>query len=204
MVGFVGGVMGHNDPIHNEVQLARRLRNDYAATLYVLTFENRRGGQAHQEVLRLLDSNHDGRLSLEEKKKARIAIYGHSWGASEAVTLARALQEDGIAVLLTIQVDSVHKPREDDQWIPPNVKEAVNFYQPDGMLRGRREIRAADPSRTRILGNIQVDYKSKKVSCEGYPWYAHVFAKPHMEIECDPSLWGQVEALIRSRMVTGL
>jgi hypothetical protein len=41
-----------------------------------------------------------------EKKSSRIVIYGHSWGASETVTLSRELAIDGIPVLLTIQVDS--------------------------------------------------------------------------------------------------
>jgi hypothetical protein len=26
------------------------------------------------------------------------------------------------------------------------------------------------------------------------------FAKPHAEIECDPNVWGKVEALIRSKL----
>ena len=37
----------------------------------------------------------------------RIILYGHSWGASEAVSEARRLQRDNIPVLLLITVDSV-------------------------------------------------------------------------------------------------
>ena len=107
VIGFVGGMVRGNNAVHSEVQLATRLRKDYPSGVQVRMFENRQGRQARQEILRLLDINHDGKLSAGEKLDARIAIYGHSWGASETVTLARALGREGIPVLLTIQVDSI-------------------------------------------------------------------------------------------------
>jgi hypothetical protein len=165
-------------------------------------FENHLGRQAHQEIVRLLDADHDGKLSEDEKLKARIVLYGHSWGASEAVSMARMLQKDGVPVLLTIQVDSVSKPGSDDRSIPANVAQAVNFYQLDGLLHGQRQIVAADPSHTRILGNFQFDYKSNPVNTHGYPWYARIFMKPHIEIESDPIVWNRVESLIRSEIAT--
>lgn len=200
VIGFVGGFVAHDNPIHHEVQLAIRLRKEFSSLLQVRTFANHRGGQAREEVLRLLDTDRDGNLSADEKSRARIAIYGHSWGASEAVALARVLARDQIPVLLTVQVDSVRKLGEDDASIPANVAEAVNFYQSDGLLHGRPRIRAADSSRTRILGNFQFGYKDKSVSCEGYSWFARTFMKPHIEIESDPAVWGQVESLIRTKL----
>jgi hypothetical protein len=201
VIGFVGGFVGRNNAIHAEVQLAERLNSAHPAALQVRMFENRRGQVAHKEILRLLDTDQDGELSEKEKRDARIVIYGHSWGASETVTLARWLERDGIPVLLTVQVDSVRKLGEDDGSIPANVSQAVNFYQLDGLLHGRPEIRAADSSRTKILGNFQFNYKLKPVSCAGYPWLARVFMKPHIEIESDPAVWQQVEALIRSKIL---
>lgn len=199
VIGFVGGFVGHDNPIHAEVQLAKRLSS--ASGLQVRTFENHRGQLAHRKVLQLLDTDEDGKLSPEEKRNARIAIYGHSWGASETVALACALERDGIPVLLTVQVDSVRKSGEDDGRIPTNVSQAINFYQLDGLLHGRPEIHAADSSRTKILGNFQFSYKTKPVNCDGYPWFARVFMKPHIEIESDPALWERVEELIRSRVL---
>ena len=157
VIGFVGGFVRHDDPVHSGVQLAARLRQDYPSGVYINTFENHQGDQAHREVLHLLDTNHDGALSADEKRNARVVIYGHSWGASETVTLANQLNRDGIPVLLTIQVDSVEKSGEDDSVIPPNVAQAVNFYQSDGLLHGRPAIRAADPAHTQILGNFRQD-----------------------------------------------
>ncbi|MGA3043068.1 MAG: hypothetical protein ABSF54_20010 [Bryobacteraceae bacterium] len=200
VIGFVGGMVQRDNAVHSEVQLATRLRRDYAAGVQVRLFENHRGRQAHREVLRLLDVNHHGTLSAGEKHDARIAIYGHSWGASETVALARALEKEGIPVLLTVQVDSIAKPGENDESIPGNVAQAVNFYQRRGLLRGRAQIRAADASRTQILGNFQFDYKANPVSCAGYPWYARAFMKPHIEIESDPSVWRQVESLILAKL----
>jgi hypothetical protein len=200
VIGFVGGMVGHDNAVHSEFQLATRLRNDYPSGVQVRLFENRRSGQANREILRLLDVDHDGMLSAGEKLDARIAIYGHSWGASEAVALARALEKEGIPVLLTVQVDSIAKPGQDDESIPANVAQAVNFYQRRGLLRGRARIRATDASRTEILGNFQFDYKTNPIDCAGYPWYARAFMKPHIEIESDPSVWRQVESLIRSKL----
>jgi hypothetical protein len=161
VVGFLGGRVKHDNAIHQEVQLAAHLREQYPSGLDVELFENHCGPRAHQAILRMLDSDHNGDLSAAEKLKARIVLYGHSWGASEAVATARALQKDGIGVLLTIQVDSVSKRGENDGLIPANVAQAINLYQLDGLLHGRAQIVAADPSRTEILGNFRFDYKTK-------------------------------------------
>jgi hypothetical protein len=200
VIGFVGGYVRHDDRVHTEVQLVERLREEYAQGIFVQTFENHRGNDAYKAVLHLLDANRDGRLTPEEKQNARIIIFGHSWGASETVELARLLQRDGVPVLLTIQVDSVSKFGENDSVIPPNVAQAINFYQLDGVLHGQPRIRAANPSRTRILGNFRSEYKSKPLTCGQYPWYDRVFMKPHIQIECDPAVWTQVESLIRSNL----
>lgn len=200
VVGFVGGFVRHDDKVHEEVQLAARLREEYSSSLVVRLFENHRGEDAHQAVLQLLDANRDKSLSREEKQNARIIIFGHSWGASETVQLARKLAKDGIPVVLTIQVDSVSKIGENDSLIPSNVAQAANFYQNDGLLHGKALIRAADPAHTRILGNFRSDYKSKPFSCGRYPWYDRAFMKSHIQIECDPAVWTEVESLIRSNL----
>jgi hypothetical protein len=200
VIGFVGGFISHDNAVHGGVQLAARLRKDYPSRVHVQVFENHHSDEARKEILRLLDADHDGGLSPEEKRNARIIIYGHSWGASETVTLARELETDGIPVLLTIQVDSVAKIGQDDSLIPANVAQAVNFYQSNGLLHGRSQIRAADPARTQILDNLRFDYAANPVQCEGYPWFARAFEKPHIEIECDPNVLNRVESLIRSKL----
>jgi len=137
---------------------------------------------------------------MEQKTGTRIILYGHSWGASAVVALAGELHHDGIPVALTVQVDSVEKNGKDDSVIPSNVARAVNFYQPSGMLHGRTEIRAADASRTQILGNFKVSYKQAPPECRPYPWFERVFIKTHIAIECDPVLWQRIEGLIRESL----
>jgi len=200
VIGFLGGHVKKNNAVHTEVQVAMHLRHSHPVGVYAEVFENTEGPAALKEILRLLDVNHDGVLSAAEKLHARIILYGHSWGASETVTLAHHLQSDGIPVLLTVLVDRVSKVGEGDERIPANVAQAVNFYQLDGLLHGWRTIRAADPARTQILGNYQFDYKNNPVSCDQYPWYARLFMGPHIEIENDPRVWNQVESLIASKL----
>ena len=200
VIGFVGGFVKHDNRVHSTVQLTEHLRQRYASGVYVEAFENHSAEKAYREILRRLDGNHDGTLSGKEKQDARIIIFGHSWGASETVTLARKLEKEGIPVLLTIQVDSVAKRGENDAVIPANVGQAVNFYQPDGIVHGRREIRAADPSMTEVIGNFGFDYKAHPIKCDGYPWFDRFVVKAHTEIECDPKVWNRVESLIDSKL----
>ena len=200
VIGFMGGMVKRDEPNRSEVLLAAKLRDDYSNFAYVDTYQNARWKDARTKILALLDTDHDGKLSEEEKQKARIILYGHSWGASAAVTLARDLRSLGIPVLLTVQVDSVRKMGQNDDVIPPNVAEAMNFFQPDGMLHGRKLIRAENPGKTKIIGNYELSYKHTSLSCKGYPWRQKLFAREHMYIECDPQVWSQVESLIRSKL----
>lgn len=200
VIGFVGGFIKHDNPVHAEVQLAARLRAAYPIGVDVETFESYRGKAAKAKVLSLLDTNHDGTLTSDEKRNARIIAYGHSWGGAEAISLARKLEKEGIPVLLTVQVDSIHKIHQNDAVIPANVAQAVNFYQPHGLLSGQPRIRAADPARTKIIGNFRFDYKAKPYKCDKYPWYDRVFVKAHTQIECDPGVWEKAESLIRKNL----
>jgi hypothetical protein len=155
---------------------------------------------AHRShALQLLDSDGDGVITGSEKEQANIityGIYGHSWGAAQTVTLARTLGWQGIPVLLTTQVDSVRKRGQEDSIIPPNVRNAINFYQTRGLIHGHCSIRAADPERTQIAGNFQMSYRDRRVGCDNYPWLARHFNKPHHEIENDPNVWNHIASVI--------
>jgi pimeloyl-ACP methyl ester carboxylesterase len=200
VIGFVGGFVGHDNPHHGPVQLAQRIRQTVSKETYVGVFENRRRRRAYEAVLRLLDTDHDGALSAEEKARARIILFGHSWGAAAAVQLARDLRRQGVPVLLTVQVDSIPKAWQNDAIIPDNVAEAVNFYQPHGILHGRAQITAADPAKTDILGNFRTDYKQNPISCPETPWL-RLFTPGHLLSECDPRVWSQIERMVRQRLM---
>ena len=200
VIGFLGGYVPANSPTRSEVKMAEQLRASYPDTVHVKTFANRNMNSAYREILELLAGAPPATVSGEEKQRARIIIYGHSWGGTAAVALARKLQKDGIPVLLTVQVDSVEHLHVDDSVIPANVAKAANFYQRGGMLHGREKITAADPAHTQILGNYLYDYAKNPVECHGYPFWDRWFSKTHMEIECDPKVWNEVESLIRREL----
>jgi pimeloyl-ACP methyl ester carboxylesterase len=200
VIGFVGGFISHDNPHHGTVQLAERIRRSVPKDTFVGVFENRRRKLAYDAVVRLLDADHDGVLSAEEKARAHIVVFGHSWGAAAAVLLARDLRRKGVPVLLTVQVDSVAKAWQNDAVIPDNVAAAVNFYQPHGIVHGRKLITAANPAKTQILGNYLVDYKKTPVDCPHASWGDRFFTPGHMQSECDPRLWSQIEDMVRQRL----
>ena len=200
MVGFVGGFVRHTNPHHGPVVVAQRLRQFAPKGSHIDVYENRHRRTAYRNIVRLLDTDGDGVLDAEEKARAHIILFGQSWGASAAVLLARELERDGIPVMLTVQVDSVAKPWQHDGVIPENVAAAVNFYQPHGLLHGRQVIRAEDENKTQIIGNYRFDYKQSPVKCEGMGWLDRTLTPGHMQSECDPHLWTQVENLVRQRL----
>jgi hypothetical protein len=201
VIGFMGGNVGAGNLVHREAQLIHSLQLGYPAAIRAGIFANRHGDAALKNVLQLLDEDRDGRLSDVEKSTARIVIFGHSWGASETVALASRLDKLHIPVLLTIQVDSVQKQSQNDGEIPSNVREAVNFYQSEGLLRGRKLIVAKDPAKTKILGNYESSYRQNPISCDGFPWYARAFMKRHIQIENDPQVWDRIEGMILAKIM---
>ena len=68
VIGFVGGFIRHDDPVHDEVQLAARLRKAYPSGVDVETFENYRGENARKKILSLLDADHDGTLTTARNR----------------------------------------------------------------------------------------------------------------------------------------
>ncbi len=203
VIGFMGGDVSPGNLTHREALVAKDLQQRYPKAVYAEVFANHDGPAALHTITQLLDKNKNGCLTETEKSSARIIIFGHSWGASEGITLARRLYELNIPVLLTIQVDSVQKMNENDGNIPPNVHEAINFYQSQGLLHGRSLITATEPKQTTILGNFQTSYKSAKsqVPIDDFPWYARTFMREHIEIENDPVIWGKIEALIQTKIL---
>ncbi len=200
VIGFMGGFVHSDDLRHSEAQLAQRLEESYGDHVLVEMFENRHRAQARESIVDWVNRLEAARITGEAIPQPRINLFGHSWGASAVVYLARELEREGIPVALTIQVDSVRKHGEDDSVIPPNVVEAINFYQPNGILHGQSRIKAADPTHTTILGNYRLAYEREPAACHACPWYNRLLFKGHTSIECDPQVWSQIQVLIASRL----
>jgi len=199
VIGFLGGFAKSGDPNHPEVWFGAYLRELYS-TAEVSVISNHQREKAVSDVLQLLDADQNGILTSAEKSQAKIIVYGHSWGASEAAAFARELEPLGIPVLLTVQIDIVRKPGQQPIRIPRNVEAAINFFQSEGPLRGRPEVVAEDPGRTEIIGNLHMTYDDQHVDCRNYPWFARTFNKPHHEIENDARVWNHIAFIIYSRL----
>lgn len=183
VVGFLGGIERWNDPQRGVRKVALRLRE--IPGVYAETAANRRRHTAMKFIRRAVAGRPDVRLIL----------YGQSLGGSAAVRSARELERSGVQVALTVQVDSVGL---DDAVIPPNVAAAVNFYQHDRLtIVGRSEIRAADPERTKILGNFEATYLGRSVGTGDEPWFRRTIGGGHTKMELDPEVWARVEQYIQ-------
>jgi hypothetical protein len=194
VLGFLGG----REPWDNDQRGARRLALELRALgrpdLHVETLANRKRGLAVELIGAALDRDRDGRLDPGERTSARVVLYGQSFGGAAVVKLARRLHRMDVPVLLTVQVDSVGLG---DAVIPPNVRTAANLYQREGwIIRGEPEIRTADPSRTRILGNFRYDYRGKHIDLSGVSWLKKLFRHAHTKMDFDPDVWAHVRRLI--------
>ena len=196
VIGFVGGFVRRDDDRHIEVQIIERLSRENPG-IHAVVFENRHTAEANREVLQWLDRDGNGQLSNKEKESARIILLGHSWGGSAVNRLASKLNQNGIPVLLTIQLDSINKGRGDDCVVPPNVAQALNFYQTHGLAHGCQMLRPIDASRTQIIGNFRFDYATQPPECQSYSWIDRHVLKAHNSMDCDPQVWSLVEKQIR-------
>lgn len=199
VIGFLGGFAKSGDGKHPEVWFGDYLRERYSPAMNVSVISNHQWRKAKEDVLRLLDADNDGYLTAE-KGRAKIIVFGHSWGASETSAFAREMDQLGIPVLLTVQIDIVSKPGQNPILMPPNVEAAINFFQSEGPLHGRTRVVAEDPGRTEVIGNFHMTYEGRRVNCRNYPWFARTFNKPHHEIENDARVWNQIPLVIDSRL----
>ncbi len=182
VIGFLGAFERWDDEHRGVRRVALDLRARNLPGVFVETFGNHHRRAAMRLLRRKLDAN---------GASTRVILYGQSWGGAAVVKTARELERWGVPVLLTVQVDSVGTG---DAMLPANVQAAVNLYQHDPFtIQGRSEIRAADPSRTQILGNFQYTYPIQAV--EG-SWARRHLGGSHTKMELDPAVWARVEHLM--------
>ncbi len=194
ILGILGGWEPWDNEKKNVRRLALKLRGMNLPGVHVETLENHRRYLALQLVKKALDRNQDEKLDEEECAAARIILYGHSFGGAAVVKLARELEQMGVPVLLTVQVDSIGR---DDALIPPNVRRAANLFQRHAIfLSGEPEIRAQDPQKTQIVGNFKYDYSQRKVDTSKISIFRKVFTPAHSRMDYDPAVWSQVEGMI--------
>ena len=192
VIGFLGGYERWDDDHRSIRRLTLKLRK--RPGVYAESIANHNRSVALKLIRRALDTNRNGRLDPEERARARVILYGQSWGGAAAIATAEDLEKLGVPVLLTVQIDSVGIH---DQIIPANVLAAVNYYQHDPLtIQGRQQIRAADPAKTRILGNFAASYTQRSIDETNASWARRTFGGSHAKMELDPAIWIQVERYI--------
>ena len=193
VVGFMGGREPWNNNKRWVRKLALKLRAMNLPGVHFETVENTRRQLAIELIEKAFDRNEDRTLDAAECGSVRLIVYGHSFGGAAVVKLARELEEMDVPILLTVQIDSVGRG---DGVIPPNVRQAANLFQPNGLfIRGEPEIRAQDPTRTTIIGNFEYDYRDKNIDLSHVSWWKKLFRTAHTKMGHDPEVWMQVERL---------
>ncbi|HWR35953.1 MAG TPA: hypothetical protein VN622_08815 [Clostridia bacterium] len=194
VLGFHGGRDRWDDERVGVGRMAARLRSLHLPGVHVQTVENTKRHWALRFVRAAFDRNRNGVLDPDERASARIILYGQSFGGAAIVKFARQLERIGLPVLLTVQVDSIGL---NDEMIPSNVHSAANLYQRNGrFIRGPQRIRAADASRTEILGNWRFDYRDSRIDIRDLPWHKTILRRDHAKMDRDPRVWQKVEELI--------
>ena len=188
VIGFLGGFEPWDDAHRGVRHVALSLRGQHLPGVYVETFTNHRRGLAMRFI----------REACGNPAACRgVILYGQSWGGAAAIQTARDLQHWNIMVPLTVQIDSVGIH---DAIIPANVKAAANIFQHDPLtIQGQREIRAQNPSVTRILENTRQSYFFRPMAtlrASDANWARRTLGGSHAKMELDPILWLHVEELI--------
>jgi hypothetical protein len=119
-----------------------------------------------------------------------------SFGGRAALRFARTLNGWGTTVRLVAIVDAYGK---DPYTVPSNVLAAANWFQRDHLfIKGAPELRAEDPSRTRILFNRKVSYKGRRgeIEIDEQSRLQTFFMDEHLLMEFDMPLWREVEEMV--------
>lgn len=199
VIGFLGAWENWDNSKRSVRKLALKLREAQIPNVYVETADNHSRRTVRNFIREALDRDGNGKLSPAEAGSAQIILYGQSFGGAASVTLARELERWGVPVRLTVQVDSIGRR---DHIIPANVRRAVNLYQRDpGPIRGRSQIRAADPAKTTVLGNFRHFYLFRDIDMSDYPRVSRRLGVSHWKMDNDPMVWAEVEGFIRAEIV---
>lgn len=189
ILGIVGGWERWDAPQRIVRRVGLKIREKKLPGVHVETIENHKPELAEELITK----------AFPDRSKAQLILYGNSLGGSATIHFARHLGELGIPVRLVVIIDGVGK----ETVISPNVAVAVNLYQRDSWpVVGHAKITAADPSRTKILGNFRFTYKGKNVDVETEPWVRRTFTRGHLMMEYDPEVWRIVENYILDAVPT--
>lgn len=197
VLGIVGGWQPWNNPERIVPRIAQMVRDARLPGVFVETVENHQIHLADELI----------RRAFPDSANPSIVVFGQSLGGPAAIHLCERLKTRGVTVRLLVVIDAVGQNR---YTIPSNVLAAANLYQRGSYwpIVGAKEIRAADPSHTRILCNTQYRYNyrfwsgktiEKPASETSLRWH---WMGGHVRMEYDPDVWERVRNLIVAELVT--
>jgi pimeloyl-ACP methyl ester carboxylesterase len=195
VIGIVGGWERWDNPTRAIRRTAIAIKRRRLPGVHVETVENHSLELAEQLVERAFDFNRNGRLEPGEASQAAVIIYGQSLGGRAALRLSRRLHQWGVPVPLLIAIDSFGR---DSYLVPPNVRRAANYFQREHLyIKGAPELRAQDPSKTRILFNRRLTFKGRdEIGAEEHSWLQRFFLDEHARVEYLPEVWEEIERMI--------
>lgn len=110
-------------------------------------------------------------IAREKRSGGPIVIVGHSWGADNAIAMARTMGAAGVPVALVVTFGPTH-----DLTVPANVARVINYYQGGTRVRGGRGFHGS-------IANVDLD---------GAPGI------DHFNVEKNPRLHARVIAAVKA------
>jgi hypothetical protein len=153
-VGIVGGLTTPNNRRSGVVQIRDALLSPTYTDVCARTFSPYHWMAGRNWILDFFPRHPGAMTEVELEKAPKVVLVGHSLGGWAVLSVARGLDEKGIPVELTIQVDSVGIT---DHTVPKNVKEAAIFHARDIlMFLTTKKISAQDASQTKLVADLRV------------------------------------------------
>lgn len=154
IVGFTGGREGRDADRSGVVRLGHSVADSAKddPNVTVRLYNNAEWPEAGRDILDIVQR------SGVPASAPLVVAYGHSLGGGSIGRLARMLEAEGVDIDLAVYIDAfgVRNPR-----LPANIRQAVNFYQRTGLLRGlplrgKRKLIPEDPDATTLLGSYRM------------------------------------------------
>jgi hypothetical protein len=198
IVGFLAKYEENGDATQPDNQLATRLRALSLPGVYVQTAGGSSYGKALKLVVAAAGRDPKGRCLPQGCRDVRFIFYGFDRGAAELVKAARKLQSFGLPVALAVEITT---PVECEGLIPSNVARAANICLDQRWAdHGLKQIRAEDPAKTAILGNLRWSEGGRWLDISEATQVERKFWYKDPRMEFDPLVWNHVEDYILAEL----
>ncbi len=194
IVGFLAKYEANGNNREPGTALATRLRALALPGVFIETAGESSYGDAFKLLLAAAGRTPKGSCGPEGCRDVRFILYGYLHGVEEMEKAARKLGSYGLPVALMIELTNAGAC---EGRIPPNVARAANICLDLRWVdHGRKQVRAEDPAKTRILANLRTssDGRWLDISQAAQPDPKIWPSEPYLEF--DPIAWNHAEDYI--------